>query len=200
MTSSQSQEPYVFIKVDEGEGNGLTNNMTNFVAQTKEQGLAFVSRNVFAGKMSEPLQCPFAELVGYQVELYCSTSENRVTPHGMFQVSGVGGSLNGAGIYLGCSLDSGLSRFNNLAGPIVVVGRRVRDGKPLTSDALWGILNFIWDAMDLYGEDDDPAPTIMRWARRYREGRWQPMGGDGGVNVYCADVSQSKDPVETIDN
>lgn len=70
--------------------------------------------------------------------------------------------------------------------------------RPLTSDALWGILNFIWDAMDLYGTGEDPTLTLLRWVRRDRERSWVPMGGDGGVDVYCVNVSQSRDPVETI--
>jgi hypothetical protein len=130
--------------------------------------------------------------------MYCSTRDNAIQS-GMFEASGRAiAPMNGAGIYLGCDIQSGISRFNNLSGPIFVTGRRASDGRPLTSDALWGILNFIWDAMDLYGTGEDPTPTLLRWVRRYRERSWVPMGGDGGVDVYCVNVSQSRDPVETI--
>lgn len=187
----------VFIRVDACVGSGLLNDMKNYVAPNKDEGLAFVSEQ-FHGHMSRPLRSPFAELLGWNLEVYCNTSQNDVKS-GMMEVVGHGNTtLNSAGIYLGCDLQSGLSRFNNLCGPIFVCARRASDGKPLVSDALWGIQNFIYDAMDLYGDEEDPAPRIMRWAQRYRQGTWQPMGGDGGINVFCMNVNQSRDAVEQI--
>jgi len=98
------------------------------------------------------------------VEVYCSTSQNEELSACISALEVVGkcnSTLNGAGIYLGCDLQSGITRFNNVCGPIFVCGRRANDGKPLVSDALWGILNFIGDAMGLYAYEGDPAPRFM---------------------------------------
>jgi len=54
----------IFVKVEAGEGNGLTNKMTNYVSGNKQQGLVFVS-DEFRGHMSRPLRSQFAELMGW---------------------------------------------------------------------------------------------------------------------------------------
>jgi hypothetical protein len=73
-----------------------------------------------------------------------------------------------------------------LTGDVYVTGRRRSDGKCLNRDSLWGILNYCWDAMDLYGQDKDDRiqPTLRRWAQQYKDKTWEPMGGDGGLDVY----------------
>jgi hypothetical protein len=192
----------IFVKVQAGEGNGLTNEMTNYLFKNKEQGLSFVSEK-FSDHMSRPLRSQFSELLGWKLEVYCCTQCTRdyqILSSGVAKVFSQGAALNGAGIYLGCELKSGISRFNNLCGEIFVFGRRMQDGKSLVSDSLWGILNFIWDAMDLYGTDEDPGPSLVRWARRYREESWEPMGGSVGINVYCTNVHQSSNRVESIES
>lgn len=186
----------VCIKVEEGEGSGLGNKMTNYVFDNKEQGLGFVSSEL-GGNMSRPLHSPFAELLGWKLHVHCSTRENEIYPSSRdIQVSGKGSAtLNSAGIYLGCDLLSGLTHFNNLRGEIFVFGRRIEDGTPLISDSLWGILNFIWDAMDFYPEF--PRDRLSRWAQRYQLQSWVPLGGDGGIDVYCVDINRSKDKMES---
>lgn len=187
----------IFVKIEAGEGNGLTNQMTNYVFENKDRGLAFVLRELH-GHMSRPLRSQLAEILGWKLEVYCSTTLNQLHSSGMMEVLGQGSStLNGAGIHLGCDIQSGISRFNDLCREIYVFGRRIKDGRLIVSDSLWGALNFIWDAMDLYGEEEDPGPSIMRRVRRYREGSWTPVGGDGGVDVFCVDVNQSIDRVES---
>jgi hypothetical protein len=56
----------VYIKVEPGEGNGLTNQMTNYVFENKEEGLTFVSES-FGGQMSRPLCSQFAEIMRMEV-------------------------------------------------------------------------------------------------------------------------------------
>lgn len=193
--SASSEQPCVFIDVEAGEGNGLTQDMKNWTFSNKEQGLAHV-KAAFHNQVGPPLRSPFCELLGWSVEIYCSTRGNDFTPTGVYgkRVDG----MNGAGIYLGCDVQGGMTRFFNLDGRIFVTGCRNMDGKPLVSDSLWGILNFICDAMDWYGDDEDPVPKIQRQAKKYREGIWQPAGGDGGVDVYCVDVNRSTDPTNPV--
>jgi len=177
----------VWIEVEEREGNGLGNTTVNHAFPNKQEGFEFAKAQ-FGGNIGFPLRSFFCELLGYSVEIYCSTSCNDFSdlfPSG--RVNGSYGSqagLNGAGIYLGCGGQSELSSYNNMKGKIFVTGRRNRDGRPLVSDALWGILNFIWDAMDLYGDEEDPMSVITKWSREYHRETWTPRGGDAGINVY----------------
>lgn len=88
------------------------------------------------------------------------------------------------------SVDSGLSVNTNSSGRIFVTGRRLSDDKPLTSDVLFGILNFIWDAMDLYAEGEPVWPYLKRWAEEYKGGTWEPGGGCGCVDVFNTDIER----------
>lgn len=90
---------------------------------------------------------------------------------------------------VGCDLDSGLTKFNNLDGDIFVTGRNSA-GIALTADRLWGILNFVWDAMDLYG-DDDPLTELFQLTGQYREETWQPSGGDGGIAIFGMNADET---------
>jgi hypothetical protein len=176
----------IWIEVSAGEGNGLCNTMMNHIFPNKEDGWNYVKQDPeFAhGNTIGPLRSPFSELVDWSVEIYCSKAYNHLD--GPSRVHG-NGPLNGAGIYLTSSINTGMSVNVNLSGRIFVTGRRQSDGKPLTSDVLWGILNLIWDAMDLYGESDPVWPYLKSWANAYKAGTWEPGGGGGGIDVFCTD-------------
>ena len=180
----------VWIEVQQGEGNGLTNVMINHIFANKAEGLEF-ARSSLAGSTNPPLRSPFCELTGWDVEIYCGKAYNITVRPGQVHGGG-GGGMNSAGVYLGCDLNDGMTRYNNISGTIFVTGRRLSDGKPLNKDILWGLLNFIWDAMDLFdGTLNLPRePTLQKWAKRYKEGSWVPRGGDGGIDVYSNDFSQ----------
>jgi hypothetical protein len=79
--------------------------------------------------------------------------------------------INGTGVYLVCTLESGMSQYINLDGTIYVTGRNKLD-QTLTTDVLWGILNLIYDAMDYYDGSIDTNPTeaLKCWKREYQEG------------------------------
>jgi hypothetical protein len=168
----------VWIQVLPGEGSGLANVMKEYRFASKDLGLKYV-RTHYHGHPSGPLQSPIAEhLLGWSLEYYCNAAENAGN-----MGSGRNG-LNAAGVYLGCELASGLSRYVNLDGDIFVTGMRKADGKALNEDSLWGILNFIYDAMDLYSDVDDPGRYLRGLSVEYRKQTWQPRGGNGGVDVY----------------
>jgi hypothetical protein len=179
----------IWIEVTEGEGNGLSNTMMNHIFPNKHDGWNYVKQQPqFAhGNTIGPLRSPFSELIGWSVEVYCSKAYNEMV--GPSRVNG-GGPLNGAGVFLGCPVDTGLSVNPSLSGRIFVTGRRQSDGKPLTSDALFGILNFIWDAMDLYGDCEPVGPHLKRWTLAYKRGTWEPSGGCGGIDVFCTDTER----------
>jgi hypothetical protein len=179
----------IWIEVTEGEGNGLSNTMMNHIFPNKENGWKFVKQQPhFAhGKTIGPIRSPFSELIGWSVEVYCSKAYNEMI--GPSRVNGRG-PLNGAGVFLGCPVDTGLSVNPSLSGRIFVTGRRQSDGKPLTSGVLFGILNFIWDAMDLYGDCEPVGPHLKRWTAAYKRGTWEPSGGCGGIDVFCTDTER----------
>jgi hypothetical protein len=177
----------IWIEVTEGEGNGLSNTMMNHIFPRKEDFWKYVKDDAeFAHRITiGPLRSPFSELIGWSVEVYCSKVYNRMDGGLVFGE----GPLNGAGIYLTSSVQSGISINTNLSGRIFVTGRRQSDGKPLTSDVLFGILNFIWDAMDMYGDGEPVLPDLKRWAKDYKQGTWEP-GGGGGADVYNTDTQR----------
>ncbi|GKZ01547.1 hypothetical protein MPSEU_001105300 [Mayamaea pseudoterrestris] len=180
----------ICIHVDRGEGSGLINKLVQHVIATPDDILIVAADTFGNDLMSPPLPSPFGRLLGWDIQMYCNSRMNEILPNG--RIFGMRNDvINSAAIYLGCELQSGLSRYTNLTGDIFVTGRRMSDGRCLNKDSLWGILNFIWDAMDLYGEenaDEIVMPTLQMWARRYKEQTWVPSGGDGGINVYSIDV------------
>jgi len=180
----------IVIRVEAGEGSGLTNRRSHYQLKNKEEALGFI-QNCQGMTLGRPLRSEFCELLGWYVEIYCNATTNTFFPPGsMVDLDGQRRlGLNSAGIYLGCSLSTGLTKYNNLDGEICVIGRRIKDGKCMNKDILWGILNFIWDAMDFYGDEPDPMSEISQLARQYRDGTWEPSGSFGGVDIYSTDAS-----------
>jgi hypothetical protein len=181
----------LYILVPKAEGNGLENYsfMDTHVSANADEFLESPANRFGTNCTSPPLTSPFGELLGWDIQMYCNTKLNTIQSDG--RVFGERGDIiNGGAIYLGCELESGLSRYTNLTGDVYVTGRRMSDGRSLNRDSLWGIMNLIWDAMDLYGAEDDDAilPTLQRWASRYKAQTWVPSGGDGGINVYSVDA------------
>ena len=188
----------IFIEAAKGEGNGLLNRQKSHIFSNYREGMTYISQQ-FNGNVSPPLKSPFSELLGWRVEFYCNSSHQEISRGGSNSRTRLTGrhveGLNSAGIYLGCDVQSGLSRYTNLDGKIFLTGRNAV-GKTLTKDILWGILNFLCDSMDYYGDDDDPIPQILDQARQYRAQEWTPAGGDGGVNVYNANEPSAKNVVD----
>lgn len=183
----------VFVEVKEGEGNGINNTMIQHIFSNKDAGLKYVETlpEFSNGYTSRPLRSAFCEMLGWDVEMFCNTQRNRIQPpeEGLVDVKGDGEleHLNGAGIYLGCDVQTGISRYIDVDGRIFVTGRNQQTGRSLTSDILWGVLNFIWDAMSLYGSPGGPdTATLAEWTSKYRQGLWQPKGAnDENFDVYC---------------
>jgi len=199
----------IWLEVSHGEGNGINNPMTQHIFANKKDGLDYVqSQDEFSeNRTSRPLRSPFCELLGWDVEMFCCTLYNRIHApfEGLVDVVGSGElkQINGAAIYLGCDVQSGITRHVDVEGRIFVTGRNNQSGRTLTADVLWGILNFIWDCMSLYGKPDGSADTdtLTQWLNQYRQGDWQPKGGnEGEVDVYCAVVENCRAEEACIDH
>ena len=180
------------IEIKAGEGSGLSNRMINHIFDNKMDALNYMNQQdeFRNGMCSGPLPSDFCTLLEWDIEIYCTTRTNQLIGgeigQGTIDIDGGHADTNNsAGIFLGCNIQSGFSRYNNMNGRIFVCGRN-KNGKPMTCAVLWGILNFIWETMDLYGYDE-PHPTIMKWARLYRDGVWDPNAGNGGYNIYDLD-------------
>lgn len=180
----------IFIQICPDEGNGLNSDMISHFFENKREGLEYIATTFFSGKdLSRPLRSPFCELLGWQVEIFCSANHQQFffRPHGLCgevihllgnRVDGV----NGAGVFLGCAIENGVSRYKNLDGMIFVTGRHIKTGRSLTQYILWEILDFIYDSMDVYDEDDrrkshgsDPLSIIEQDACRYRKKQIQQL-------------------------
>ena len=110
--------------------------------------------------------------------------------------------INGAAIYLGCDVKSGITRHMDVEGRIFVTGRN-HSGRSLTADILWGILNFIWDSMSLYGKPDGSADTetLLKWLSEYNEGTWKPRGeNEADIDIYCIVPEDCRSVVSVIDH
>lgn len=163
----QEHPTSVWIEVGEGEGRGLLNRMETRSFENKREGLEYVVETQFKNDCSPPLKSQHAELLGYDIEIYCQRS---ISPFLSGSVM-ARGNLNSAGIYLGCNIRTGFTQYHDLSGRIFVTGRRWHDGKPLKSDSLRGILSFISDTMDYYCEDYSPetiVELVTRDAKTYR--------------------------------
>ena len=198
----------IWVEVHHGEGNGLLNPMTQHIFANKADGLAYVqSQPEFSNdQTSRPLRSPFCELLGWDVEMFCSTLFNRIHPpyEGLVDAMGNGElkEINGAAIYLGCDVQSGITRHMDVEGRIFVTGRN-QSGRSLTADILWGILNFIWDSMSLYGKPDGSADTetLSKWLSEYKKGTWQPRGGtEANIDVYCVVPEDCRSAESVIDH
>jgi hypothetical protein len=137
--------------------------MTNHAFPDKQEALGYI-HSQFNGRVGYPLQSQFAEILGWHLEIYCSSTGNKFQKANQRVTAGIlNQPLNGAGvIYLTCAIRDGLSQTPSLNGKIYVIGRREKDGKPIVSDSLWGILNFIWDTMDFYDSGHDPNAALSK--------------------------------------
>jgi hypothetical protein len=183
----------IAIEVASGEGSGLGNRMINHLFHNKQDALHFIY-DKFNGKVGYPIKSQFAEILGWSLEIYASARCNSFEPSSKQVTRGPDAEpiLNGAGVYLGCAIHDGLSVCSQLNGIIYVIGRRYKDGKPLVSDSLWCLLNFIWDSMDFYEMGGDAVPDVMQLAQRYHAGEWEPSGGSCGANANETDPKKCR--------
>eukprot|EP00397_Hematodinium_sp_SG-2012_P029214 GEMP01030840.1.p1 GENE.GEMP01030840.1~~GEMP01030840.1.p1 ORF type:complete len:502 (+),score=79.56 GEMP01030840.1:130-1506(+) len=172
--SDVSSDFYV-VEVSEGQGNGLTNKMRNLRFSSRREGMEYVRRN---GGF-HLTKSPFATLLGWDVEIYWNPLE--------------AAGLNAAGIYLSCELDSGfppLSHHIDGVFGMIYVTPPFGSNRRLTSDILWGILNYIFDSMDYYGKNWPGAKLqahLREGAACYRAQTWEPTSGTGGIPIYETD-------------
>merc|ERR1712176_1461823 len=101
---------------------------------------------------------------------------------------------NAGSVFLTCALSNGLSPYAQLRGNSIVYSIN----KSITKDRVWGILNFIWDAMDYYDGTiemtaDERRQKIEYDAQRYKEEKWEPRGGCGGIDIYNDTVKEKEE-------
>ena len=167
------QEPrfnVVEIQSNRGMACGpLTNQLQN-LSFTQSKLMQYVKRN----QMME-YKSPFANLLGYDLSIY-------VNPRSRDPEN------NAGSVFLTSALSNGLSPYQQLPGNSIVVC----NNKVITSDRIWGILNFILEAMDHYDGSFDMnknqrQAAIARDVTQYKNGTWEPRAGCGGVNLYNDD-------------
>ena len=199
-----NHESVVVVEVESDEGFGLTNRMVDHLFASKADALRFIrgKLKVEGNANLQPLtDMPFlTRLLHFDgPELYVDPRRHTFLPSTHPFLRCFGGmpsgqrrkgdprTLNGLAIYLGVKLDTGLTMHNNVKGTVFFIGKV--KGKPVTASILWGVANFLCDAMDYYGSDDDSslASTVFsRWANKYATNEWEPAGGTAGIDVYDA--------------
>ena len=94
---------------------------------------------------------------------------------------------NAGSVFSTCELSNGLSMYQQLRGNSIIV---CKNDKILTSDRLWGILNFIFECMDYFDgtiemDAKQRNTQILFDARKYKQNTWSPRAGTGGIDIYC---------------
>ncbi|KAG7400136.1 hypothetical protein PHYBOEH_006844 [Phytophthora boehmeriae] len=114
--------------------------------------------------------------------------------------NGLAGELNAMAIFLGCRLSDGLSSFTNARGTAFFIGK-TKNQQPVTDNVLWGAAHFIYEAMDLYPDENGRADErCMRWGNKYAKGTWKPMAGDAGVDLYQTDPFKCQVSKKVVDH
>ena len=160
---------YNIVQINEGEGNGLANKFFN-ITQTEEQLNELIQENNLT-----KIKIPFGDMLGYKrLFVYVNTSISY-------------GPLNGAAVWLTCEVQDGLSRYQRLKGKCYVVNDDIsKKHRSITSDRVWGMLNFIYDMSDYYETWNFKHAIVkaMEHAKSYTTGTYIPFGGTGGINIY----------------
>uniref|UniRef100_H3GMD3 Uncharacterized protein n=1 Tax=Phytophthora ramorum TaxID=164328 RepID=H3GMD3_PHYRM len=205
----------VVVEIKSGEGSGLTNRMANHVFGSRVQATRFIRQRLGYSQTEEMKELPeipfLRELMGFSSGvIFVDPSQNAFPPftkelvrqfgfgygvdelNDMLNCRGVAGELNAMAIYLGSKLDNGLSMSVNASGDAFFIGTTAK-GEPVTSNVLWGAANFVYEGMDYYPEEytkEEREAKFRKWSRRYALGKWEPMAGNGGVNLYQTDPFQ----------
>ena len=166
----------VEIQSNRSTGIGpLGNNLRN-VSFTKSKLAKYIKNRGL-----EEFKSPFAKLLGYDLSIYVdpesSDNEN-----------------NAGSVFLTCDLVNGLSPYPHLMGNSIVV---CKNDKTLTSDRLWGILNFIFECTDYYDGTIEMSTKqrndqILFDVAKYKQSKWIPRAGTGGIDIYCDNVNRCR--------
>jgi hypothetical protein len=94
-------------------------------------------------------------------------------------------SNNGAATLLTVGIDTGLGECFFLGKAYIVED----DGlAPLSRKQVWGLVETINCAMDIYEADPESTAkgkrTLERWAQQYRNKTFEPPSGCGGIDIY----------------
>ena len=182
----------IVIHVEAGQGNGLGNKMRNHSFPNRSVAMGFIySQFGNRSNTSPPLHSETCQLLGsWDMEFYCNTTSNKIENSTFWSTHGE--TLNAAGIFLGVKYPDGFTAYNNLRGDIFVIGKPSSSlplSGSLVSDSLWGILNLIFEVMDLYGnQDKSPHSHLIEKVKKYRSLSWEPLAGRCNANIYATTI------------
>ncbi|RLN96914.1 hypothetical protein BBJ28_00003374 [Nothophytophthora sp. Chile5] len=189
----------VVVEIKRGEGGGLTNPMVNHVFDSLERAESFIRVRLGVSELRTITDLPFlTDFMAFRSpKLYLNPAVNQFFPPSQpFPRVHGHGELNAMAIYLGSRLSDGLSPYVNASGDAFFVGTTAQY-QPVTSNVLWGAANFLYEAMDYYGDEDvteqQRVAIFRKWGQRYGRGTWEPNAGTGGIDVYQTDPFQSRE-------
>jgi hypothetical protein len=140
------------------------------------------------------IKSEIAALCGLNLKVYFTKMspgigmyEGQGDPNGLEKVlrSGAMQRNNGAATFLCCSTATGLSNWIVTGKAYVVCD----DGAtPLSAERVWGIVEMINCAMDIYDMDPEAMRKVQasleKWGAEYQKGTWQPSSGNSGLDIY----------------
>lgn len=145
---------------------------------------------------SNPFRSEFASPLDWNVEIYCSAKCYQFERE-MQQVlrDGFNDEFNGTAVCLTCALEHGFSTF------IYVVGRQIKERRPLVTHPFWVNLNLIWDSVDFHETGGDASSQVERIAQKKYEARnWGPVGRNAGADVYATNLQKCYIWRRAVDN
>lgn len=139
-----------------------------------------------------------AEFLGFEFEMYCSGQENVLDNDGNY-VRNHFLKQNNPASYLGADMVTDRARCCD--GRVFITGRHRKEGTPLTSQQLYGIIMFSSAAMSLPLED---KYRMVEWKAQYKAAQW-PLEHDdsvasrvkhvisrAGVDIYCSNARAAR--------
>mmetsp|Transcript_26011 Transcript_26011/g.47008 ORF Transcript_26011/g.47008 Transcript_26011/m.47008 type:complete len:263 (+) Transcript_26011:241-1029(+) len=198
----QQQPESVWIELPPGGTDGkFSDRFIDHIFANKEEGFQYVASlpDFSDGNMSRPMPSAWAGFLGWDVEIYCSGKDNILDDIGTYFQSrwmearltlgrppNFEDKMNSPTLHLGRSLSISGGNLNGVNGTLFATGRNIRDGRPINSQQLAGIVIFLSNE-NRSGREDQAAAK-----QYYLDGTWQPpipqIYGGMETRMYASDV------------
>ncbi|GKZ01548.1 hypothetical protein MPSEU_001105400 [Mayamaea pseudoterrestris] len=147
------------------------NEAMNFCTANYQDSSEMTAKKLGNDTLARPLTIPFAELLGWSVEMYCSTTCNTFSDDG-WCTGNAGEQINRIGVLLGTDPKTGQSMYPNIRGDIYLYGRRISDGSAMMDQHLFGIVAFIIEVMAQLSQEQNNM-ILDDCVLAYKAQEWQ---------------------------
>ncbi|XP_075262200.1 uncharacterized protein LOC142353739 isoform X2 [Convolutriloba macropyga] len=210
--SSGVENVVVVVEIQSCTGRGISNHMINHLFESEAAGKKYMAKRfgipegqLETGKLTE-MEFLTEIMKWTDCEMYSNPKMHDYSGKNSFiRCSGYrervhdgpkGGerTLNGAAIYMGITLYPGFTLFSDLLGSAFFMGKR--HGQYVTSNMVRGANLMIFDAIELFGSDDDTKlkkKYFNKWGRNYELNKWRPTHSclEQLDNIYTPELDES---------